>query len=229
MKNNDINEKLSALYDGELDESEINSVLDALSSDESLQKKLSHYALMSSALNINEGNVQPIKPKNRFNSNFWFSNGITAAASVLLTIVFINFDTINFSRLGPDNEAANRLNLAINSKEAKDIASLSEENLVDHVLKVINNPEFMSSNNSDIDLRNVGFNTKGQRNSQYIKGKESFRLRLEKKNLGINKVRYWKHGNKMIYLVPLADGRVLTLYGNLNSKSAIEIAEVIDK
>ena len=229
MKNNDINEKLSALYDGELDESEINSVLDALSSDESLQKKLSHYALMSSALNINEGNVQPIKPKNRFNSNFWFSNGITAAASVLLTIVFINFDTINFSRLGPDNEAANRLNLAINSKEAKDIASLSEENLVDHVLKVINNPEFMSSNNSDIDLRNVGFNTKGQSNSQYIKGKESFRLRLEKKNLGINKVRYWKHGNKMIYLVPLADGRVLTLYGNLNSKSAIEIAEVIDK
>ena len=229
MKNNDINEKLSALYDGELDEAEINSVLDALSSDESLQKKLSHYALMSSALNINEGNVQPIKPKNRFNSNFWFSNGITAAASVLLTIVFINFDTINFSRLGPDNEAANRLNLAINSKEAKDIASLSEENLVDHVLKVINNPEFMSSNNSDIDLRNVGFNTKGQSNRQYIKGKENFRLRLEKKNLGINKVRYWKHGNKMIYLVPLADGRVLTLYGNLNSKSAIEIAEVIDK
>ena len=229
MKNNDINEKLSALYDGELDEAEINSVLDALSSDENLQKKLSHYALMSSALNINEGNVQPIKPKNRFNSNFWFSNGITAAASVLLTIVFINFDTINFSRLGPDNEAANRLNLAINSKEAKDIASLSEENLVDHVLKVINNPEFMSSNNSDIDLRNVGFNTKGQSNSQYIKGKESFRLRLEKKNLGIKKVRYWKHGNKMIYLVPLADGRVLTLYGNLNSKSAIEIAEVIDK
>ena len=229
MKNNDINEKLSALYDGELDEAEINSVLDALSSDESLQKKLSHYALMSSALNINEGNVQPIKPKNRFNSNFWFSNGITAAASVLLTIVFINFDTINFSRLGPDNEAANRLNLAINSKEAKDIASLSEENLVDHVLKVINNPEFMSSNNSDIDLRNVGFNTKGQSNSKYIKGKESFTLRLEKKNLGINKVRYWKHGNKMIYLVPLADGRVLTLYGNLNSKSAIEIAEVIDK
>ena len=229
MKNNDINEKLSALYDGELDEAEIHSVLDALSSDENLQKKLSHYALMSSALNINEGNVQPIKPKNRFNSNFWFSNGITAAASVLLTIVFINFDTINFSRLGPDNEAANKLNLAINSKEAKDIASLSEENLVDHVLKVINNPEFMSSNNSDIDLRNVGFNTKGQSNSQYIKGKESFRLRLEKKNLGINKVRYWKHGNKMIYLVPLADGRVLTLYGNLNSKSAIEIAEVIDK
>ena len=229
MKNNDINEKLSALYDGELDESEINSVLDALSSDKSLQKKLSNYALMSSALNINEGNIQPIKSKNRLNPNFWLSNGITAVASVLLTIVFVNFDTINFSRLGPDNEAANRLSLAINSKEAKDIASLSQENLVDHVLKVINNPEFMSSNNSDIDLRNVGFNINGQTSSQYIKGNESFRLRLEKKNLGINKVRYWKHGNKMIYLVPLADGRVLTLYGNLNSESAIKIAQVIDQ
>ena len=229
MKNNDINEKLSALYDGELDESEINSVLDTLSSDKSLQKKLSNYALMSSALNINEGNIQPIKSKNRLNPNFWLSNGITAAASVLLTIAFVNFDTINFSRLGPDNEAATRLSLAINSKEAKDIASLSQENLVDHVLKVINNPEFMSSNNSDIDLRNVGFNINGQTSSQYIKGNESFRLRLEKKNLGINKVRYWKHGNKMIYLVPLADGRVLTLYGNLNSESAIKIAQVIDQ
>ena len=229
MKNNDINEKLSALYDGELDESEINSVLDTLSSDKSLQKKLSNYALMSSALNINEGNIQPIKSKNRLNPNFWLSNGITAVASVLLTIVFVNFDTINFSRLGPDNEAANRLSLAINSKEAKDIASLSQENLVDHVLKVINNPEFMSSNNSDIDLRNVGFNINGQTSSQYIKGNESFRLRLEKKNLGINKIRYWKHGNKMIYLVPLADGRVLTLYGNLNSESAIKIAQVIDQ
>ncbi len=229
MKNNDINEKLSALYDGELDESEINSVLDTLCSDKSLQKKLSNYALMSSALNINEGNIQPIKSKNRLNPNFWLSNGITAAASVLLTIVFVNFDTINFSRLGPDNDAANRLSLAINSKEAKDIASLSQENLVDHVLKVINNPEFMSSNNSDIDLRNVGFNINGQTSSQYIKGNESFRLRLEKKNLGINKVRYWKHGNKMIYLVPLADGRVLTLYGNLNSESAIKIAQVIDQ
>ena len=229
MKNNDINEKLSALYDGELDESEINSVLDTLYSDKSLQKKLSNYALMSSALNINEGNIQPIKSKNRLNPNFWLSNGITAAASVLLTIAFVNFDTINFSRLGPDNEAANRLSLAINSKEAKDIASLSQENLVDHVLKVINNPEFMSSNNAGIDLRNVGFNINGQTSSQYIKGNESFRLRLEKKNLGINKVRYWKHGNKMIYLVPLADGRVLTLYGNLNSESAIKIAQVIDQ
>ena len=229
MKYNDINEKLSALYDGELDESEINSVLDTLSSDKSLQKKLSNYALMSSALNINEGNIHPIKSKNRLNPNFWLSNGITAAASVLLTIAFVNFDTINFSRLGPDNEAANRLSLAINSKEAKDIASLSQENLVDHVLKVINNPEFMSSNNSDIDLRNVGFNINGQTSNQYIKGNESFRLRLEKKNLGINKVRYWKHGNKMIYLVPLADGRVLTLYGNLNSESAIKIAQVIDQ
>ena len=229
MKYNDINEKLSALYDGELDESEINSVLDTLSSDKSLQKKLSNYALMSSALNINEGNIQPIKSKNRLNPNFWLSNGITAAASVLLTIALVNFDTINFSRLGPDNEAANRLSLAINSKEAKDIANLSQENLVDHVLKVINNPEFMSSNNSDIDLRNVGFNINGQTSSQYIKGNESFRLRLEKKNLGINKVRYWKHGNKMIYLVPLADGRVLTLYGNLNSESAIKIAQVIDQ
>jgi hypothetical protein len=49
-------------------------------------------------------------------------------------------------------------------------------------------------------------------------------LRIEKKNLGINKVRYWKHGNKMIYLVPLADGRMVTIYGNLDANAALEVA-----
>lgn len=229
MKNNDINEKLSALYDGELDESEIDSVLDALSLDHNLQRNLSHYGLMSSALKRNEGSIHSIKLASRFGSNFWFSNGITAAASILLTLVFINIDAINFSRLGPDSSSTNKLNLAINSKEARDIINLSEENLVDHVLNVINNPEFMNSKNSNIDLRNVGFNTNSQSTRQYTKGDENFTLRVEKKNLGIKKVRYWKHGNKMIYLVPLADGRVLTLYGNLNSESAIEVAQVINK
>jgi hypothetical protein len=32
----------------------------------------------------------------------------------------------------------------------------------------------------------------------------------------------------MIYLVPLADGRVLTIYGNIDSKSALEVAQMIN-
>jgi len=33
----------------------------------------------------------------------------------------------------------------------------------------------------------------------------------------------------MIYLVPLKDGRVLTLYGNISLSSALAIAESVNK
>jgi len=83
--NNNIDEKLSALYDGELDANEIDEVLNILNEDTNLQKKLSTYALMSSSIN-NLNNVQAIKSKSKvINYSFWFSNSITAAATVLLT------------------------------------------------------------------------------------------------------------------------------------------------
>ena len=58
--NNNIDENLSALYDGELDADEIDEVLSKLGKDTNLQKKLSTYALMSSSIN-NSNNVQSIK------------------------------------------------------------------------------------------------------------------------------------------------------------------------
>jgi hypothetical protein len=61
----------------------------------------------------------------------------------------------------------------------------------------------------------------------FNKGNKNFLLRIEKKNLGINKVRYWQHGNKMIYVVPLTDGRVVTIYGNIDTQSAIDVANSI--
>ena len=78
-------------------------------------------------------------------------------------------------------------------------------------------------------LRNVGFASQNDQRRTFRRGNENFTLRVEKKNLGLNKVRYWKHNNKMIYLVPLNDGTVVTIYGNIDTKSAIEIAENIKK
>ena len=57
---------------------------------------------------------------------------------------------------------------------------------------------------------------------------KNFVLHIEKKNLGIKKVRNWQHKDKMIYVVPMQDGRVLTLYGNIDQKSALEIANSIN-
>ena len=126
-------------------------------------------------------------------------------------------------------QAEERLMAAINSAEAKSLIENSENNLVDHVLKVINDPSYMNSTGQNIDLRNVGFALQNDKGRTFRRGQENFTLRIEKKNLGLKKVRYWKHNNKMIYLVPMADGTVVTIYGNVDTQSAIEIARNIKK
>src|SRR6056300_21395 len=222
-----LEEKLSALYDGELDANEVDGILDMLEKDVSLQKKLSQYALVSSSVN-NSNNIQSIATKKKpVNYGFWFSNAITAAATVLLTFVAIN--QLEFSRMGEDISAKNQLNIAMSSKEAKDIVSKTEENLVDHVMHVINNPDLDNTTPYDIDLRNVGYNRLSSNGRKFNKGDKNFILRIEKKNLGINKVKYWRHGDKIIHIVPLADGRVVTIYGNIDAQSAIKVANSIGK
>lgn len=59
-----LEEKLSALYDGELDANEVDGILDMLEKDVSLQKKLSQYALVSSSVN-NSNNIQSIATKKK--------------------------------------------------------------------------------------------------------------------------------------------------------------------
>ena len=223
--NNNIDENLSALYDGELDADEIDEVLSKLGKDTNLQKKLSTYALMSSSIN-NSNNVQSIKSKSKLsNYSFWFSNSITAAAAALLTLFVIN--QLEFSRMGEDISAKNQLNIAMSSKEAKEIVSKVEENLVDHVMHVINNPDIDNSTPNNIDLRNVGYSRVSSNGRKFNKGDKNFILRIEKKNLGIKKVRYWQYGDKMIHVVPLTDGRVVTIYGNIDTQSAIDVANSI--
>jgi hypothetical protein len=95
-------------------------------------------------------------------------------------------------------------------------------------MNIINDPNYMSSKNP-LDLQNVGYKSNSDNGYIHSKGNESFQLRIENKNFGIKQIRYWKHGNKMIYLVPLNDGRVLTLYGNISLSSALSIAESANK
>ena len=225
--NKNLEENLSALFDGELDPFEIQNVLESVSKRKDLQKKLSYYGLISSALNQeNPNEIFVDHNRNKLNYNFWFSNGLTAAASILITLFFIN--QTELSRMGEDYSAKNKLDLAINSEEAKNIVNMTENNLVDHVMSVINNPDFMNTKPYNIDLKNVGFTRQPNNQRMFMRGNENFTLRIEKKDLGLKKVRNWKHGNKTIYLVPLADGRVLTIYGNIDTQSALAVANIIN-
>ena len=225
--NKNLEEQLSALFDGELDPFEIQNVLESVSERKVLQKKLSYYGLISSALNQeNPNEIFVDSNRNKLNYNFWFSNGLTAAASILITLFFIN--QTELSRMGEDLSAKNKLDLAINSEEAKNIINMTENNLVDHVMSVINNPDFMNTTPYNIDLKNVGFTRQSNNQRMFMRGNENFTLRIEKKDLGLKKVRNWKHGNKTIYLVPLADGRILTIYGNIDTQSALAVANIIN-
>ena len=224
----DIKERLSALYDGELDSNDIDSVLEELEADNNLQKTLSLYSLIGLSLS-NENKVTDIndfkveKNKNIY-TNIWLSNTLTAAASIILTLFVVNY--ADFSRMNISVDSTNKIASAVSSREAKEIISNSDEYLVDHIMSVINDPSFMNSNT--IDLKNVGYAAGRAGNIGYSNGNEKFQLRIENKNFGLKKIRYWKHGNKMIYIVPISNGRVVTLYGNLSASSAIEIANSIN-
>jgi hypothetical protein len=227
---NNIKEKISAMYDGELNSSEIDELIEIVNNNKVMQKQLSLYSLINVAVNKGSSILKPkIVHKDLFKnifSNVWISNGLTAAATVLLTLTFINYS--DSSRLNENIDSTNQISSAINSKEAQLIAQRSEEYITDHVMKVLNDPNYMNSS-SRIDLRNVGFNTNESDGYSYIKRKEKFQLRIENKDFGLKKVRYWKHGNKMIYLVPLENGKVITLYGNISLTSALEIAKSLDR
>ena len=228
MNEIEIGEKLSALHDGELESSEIDELIDLVSKDRQLQKKLSFYSVMGMAANYESNKVVKIKPKKIKNifSNLWLSNAMTAAASILLTLIFLNDN--DFSRMNVDSKSFDQITSAINSKEAKNIAKQSEEYLTDHIMRIINDPSFMISNSNNIDLRNVGYKINAIQGLGYSKGDENFQLRLEKKDFTLNSIKYWKHGNKMIYLVPMKDGRTLTLYGNISLSTAMTVAKSLN-
>ena len=226
---NEINEKLSALYDGELNIDELDDLIEIISKEKNLQKQISMYSLIGTAINHKSNNVVDIDSKKRgikdIVSNIWVSNSLTAAASILLTLVFINND---FSRMNINIDSSKQISSAINSEEAKNIAQRADEYLTDHIMNIINDPNYVTSNSS-IDLRNVGYRNNSINGYSRSNGNENFQLRIEKKNFGLKKIRYWKHGNKMIYLVPLKDGRVLTLYGNISLSSALALAASVNK
>ena len=182
----DIKERLSALYDGELNSNDIDSVLEELEADNNLQKTLSLYSLIGLSLanankvtDINDFKVE--KNKNIF-TNIWLTNTLTAAASIILTLFVVNY--ADFSRMNISVDSTNKIASAVSSREAKEIISNSDEYLVDHIMSVINDPSFMNSNT--IDLKNVGYAAGRAGNIGYSNGNEKFQLRIENKNFGQN-------------------------------------------
>lgn len=225
----DINEKLSALFDGELAASEIDELLLNMD-DKDVQDKLRDYAQLSALIS----NEQKEKTKNniirlKFNDflkyNPLLSNGISAAAAVILTIFLVN--PSNSDRLGFNSEAQSQIQAAINSDEAKNNILRIEEGLLEHMLNVLDQSNVKKNNQYNPNLTNVGFQNRSNRPGHYTNGRENFYIHIADKDLGLKNVRYWKSGKNMVYLYPLPDGKVITLYGNLNIEEANKIISSI--
>ena len=78
-------EKLSALFDGELDAAELDELIDAISDDPLLENKMSLYSLLSLSIADRNKAIPINKNVNKSYYNFWYSNSITAPATKTLT------------------------------------------------------------------------------------------------------------------------------------------------
>ena len=229
MSNN--KEKISALYDGEITDSEMEEILSQVSNDE-IDKQLKEYTLLSAAiladsdLSKNQTKVTYIKFPDFLQYRPWLSNGMSAAAAIMLTVFLINPSENN--RLGFNSEAQSQIQAAINSDEAKNNIIRIEEGLLEHMLNVLNQSNASNNNQFNPNLTNVGFKSSSKRPGHYTNGSENFYMHIAKKDLGLKKVRYWRSGKNMVYLYPLPGGKVITLYGNLSLDEANRIISSIN-
>ena len=89
MKKTDINQLISAYYDNELTDSELDLLLEETKRDPDLLAKLNNYALISAISEKEDKLVSIFENISDFVQKRWVGNGLTAAAAVLLTVMFI--------------------------------------------------------------------------------------------------------------------------------------------
>ena len=227
MKQNDINELISAYYDDELTQSELNYLLEETRKNPELLSSLNNYALISIISKKNDKVISIFDNISNLVQIRWVSNGLTASAAVLLTILFLS-DPFE-SRFSESDLINSQIRDAVESDEAAKTFSLIENNLIPHVMSLIDNDGKSFGDDLAIDLSPVGFNRSDNYPGYFVKGKRKIQVRVEQNTLGINESRYWKSGKKLIYLYPTADGKIISLYGDLSIQEVEKIIPVLIK
>ena len=123
MKEIDINLLISAYYDNELTESELDYLLEETKKDPELLARLNNYALISTISEKDDKVISIFENISDFVQKRWVGNGLTAAAAVFLTVMFINnpFE----SRFSESDVINSQIRDAIESDEAAKTFNLS--------------------------------------------------------------------------------------------------------
>jgi len=209
-------EKLSALYDGELSYKEIQEGLDKMREDQGLKETFHKFGLISELV---QRQTKQNTSKLLFFKDYLItvnpvmSNLFTAAATVLITLIILyQFDDDRFQ---VDRESSLQLSSAISSDEAKSQLLDADQNIMEHMIHIMQSNASHSSQQISKNWIPVGFSVNPTNPNQYSNGRNNLFFHLENKQLGIKKVKYFKANNNWIYLIPLQDGKLLTAYGDI--------------
>ena len=209
-------EKLSALYDGELSLKEIQESLVEMNADEDLKNTFQKFGLISDlVLRHSEHKTTKVFFLQDYLSkiNPLMSNLVTAAATVMITLIILyQFDEDRFQ---VDKNSSLQLSSALSSEQAKDQLLNTDQNIMEHMIHIMQSDKALNSQQVSKNWIPVGFSVNPNNPNQYTNGRNNLFFHLENKQLGIKKVKYFKANNNWIYLIPLQDGRLLTAYGDV--------------
>ena len=209
-------EKLSALYDGELSSKEMQESLVEMNADEDLKNTFQKFGLISDLVQRHSDQkttkvffLQDYLSK----INPVMSNLVTAAATVMITLIILyQFDEDRFQ---VDKSSSLQLSSALSSEQAKDQLLNTDQNIMEHMIHIMQSNKAHNSQQVSKNWIPVGFSVSPNNPNQYSNGRNNLFFHLENKQLGIKKVKYFKANNNWIYLIPLQDGRLLTAYGDI--------------
>ena len=222
-------EKLSAWYDGEISQEDFDKGLENLGSSSESKKILHQYAILSELMQ-RKSKPQVSKLAQLIDylpqKNPWLSNAFTAAATVLITIMVLY--QVDADRFGSDEASQMQLTSALSSPEAKDQLISADQNIMDHMIHIMQSNQQHEPNSIPKEMIPVGFMPSAKNPSRYTNGNNNLYFHIENKQLGINKVKYFKANNNWIYLIPLRDGRLLTAYGDVPPELASKMIRALN-
>ena len=216
-------EMLSAYLDGELNEAKSAEILEMLQSDSELRQRLQKYSSISGLINLDRSDKAETSngPLARiFSMPKSYVTGMAATILIALLVLGNNytFDQTNNEMI------AN----AASSQEAQDHLNNIDGALNQYVMKIL------AADNLNVDYLNtnlvpVGYNQDPSKPSYFSNGNNKFRLHIENNNFGLKNDRYWNVNNELVYVRPMSNGRLATIYGKIEPQEAKAFLAYIDK
>jgi hypothetical protein len=213
----DNKEKLSAFYDNELRE-DAQGLIESLSDNEQLARDLKGYSIISSIMQQSRLSEPRKKSFSQLRLTF-ITHSLAAAAAVFLTLGFITY--FNPAQFDYDRESSQLLADAIASEEGQIRLNQEEDLLIDHLFHIMDEKNLNSNMNPG--WVPVGFTQSKERPAIFTNGARKFVLHVENSKPSLTKPMYWKKGNNLVYLHPTADGKTITVYGNVRPVDAERI------